>query len=187
MSEILTYKDPVSNEDLFSVLAGPQGADLEYRLMLIRQGLELLNKPTTNFTFEAEEGGKPYLLMGKDRVEISLSHTKDQLVVVVSKSARVGIDIEHNNRVVSERLQKRIFCELSECEIEPIRLWTIKEAFLKMTGSGLRVGMNKVRVKHVSNNLYEASTQNEHAWVFSFLWEKKYISVAWDKFPGEVA
>jgi len=187
LSEILTYQDTVTKDDIFCVLSAVHSPASDQRLMLFREGLKRLGKATSPFTFETESGGKPFIMLGKERIEISLSHTKQFMAVVVSNNARVGIDVEEADRKVPDRLQSRIISGLAENIIEPIRLWTIKEAFLKMSGSGLRVGMNKVRVNDLGDDLFEASTENLHAWILSFLWEKKYISIAWDKFPGKVA
>lgn len=187
MSEILTYQDPLTKQDLFCVLVAPLGSESDQRLMLIRDGLRRLNLPISPISLEVENGGKPYLMSGKDRIEISLSHTKETIVVVVSKKARIGVDIEDVNRIVSDKLLNRIVSLIDENKIEPIRLWTIKEAFLKMTGSGLRLGMKNVKIVALKDNMFEASTENQHALVLSFLWEKKYISIAWDRYPDKVA
>jgi 4'-phosphopantetheinyl transferase len=105
---------------------------LAYRL-LIRA---LLNPE--DFPVEYDKSGKPFLA-GSD-YHISVTHTDDFAAVIMSRSSKVGIDIERiRPRVakVKERFlsQDEIACLGAEKELEQLTLaWCAKESIYKMYG-----------------------------------------------------
>lgn len=93
--------------------------------------------------------GRPSL-RGCDQLDISLSHTGGLLLVGLSHRGRIGVDAEHADRRVEEPGLLRGTCtpgefiavqELPESERAGalVRLWTLKEAYSKAIGQGLRV------------------------------------------------
>lgn len=98
-----------------------------------------------------ESGGRPYAVRpGGYRVEISLSHTGDLLVAGVSRRGRIGVDVEAAGRPmryddVGPRLcapaERAALAGLAEPERERalLRLWTLKEAYTKALGRGMRL------------------------------------------------
>jgi 4'-phosphopantetheinyl transferase len=102
--------------------------------------------------FVAGENGKPVACLGDWPAPISfnLSHT-DGMVGVAALAAEghaLGFDVEPLDRKVTLGIADRYFCpeevdwlqSLPEA-IRPagfLRLWTLKEAFIKATGQGLR-------------------------------------------------
>ncbi|MCX0241768.1 4'-phosphopantetheinyl transferase family protein [Streptomyces drozdowiczii] len=102
------------------------------------QDLELMYGPT----------GRPYL-RGCDQIDISLSHTDDLLLVGLTTRGLVGVDAERSDRRIYSRGLDRHICtpherllvsELPEEERNPslLRLWTLKEAYSKAIGQGMR-------------------------------------------------
>lgn len=93
------------------------------------------------------EYGKPEV----KGIHFNLSHSHDYVVCVVSKRA-VGCDIE-KIQAVREGVAKRFFHENEtahlkkysgeEKDVEFVRLWTMKESYLKMTGEGMHLPMNQ--------------------------------------------
>ncbi|MEU6227057.1 4'-phosphopantetheinyl transferase superfamily protein [Streptomyces sp. NPDC047042] len=92
--------------------------------------------------------GRPYL-RGIDAVDISLSHTDELLVVGLSSRGPIGVDAERGDRDLYGCGLADHFCtphELDSLKIlqpqrrnpELLRLWTLKEAYTKATGLGLR-------------------------------------------------
>jgi len=95
------------------------------------------------------EKGKPYLSSClNSSIQFNLSHTKDIALLAISSDGEVGVDIEHLDRktdwkgivkrfftadeqqalfILPEELQQQAFYEL----------WTRKEAYMKVLGSGL--------------------------------------------------
>jgi 4'-phosphopantetheinyl transferase len=105
---------------------------LAYRL-LIRD----LLKPD-NFPVEYDQSGKPFLA-GSD-FHISVTHTEDLAAVIISRHARVGIDIEKIKRRIEKVRDKFLHTEESAFiekgkELEQLTLaWCAKEALYKLYG-----------------------------------------------------
>ncbi|MFC7310279.1 4'-phosphopantetheinyl transferase family protein [Streptomyces monticola] len=98
-------------------------------------------------------GGRPYL-RGFDQIDVSLTHTDDLIAVGISRLGRIGIDTEPADRVMSfELLQDHVctFAEKKELARLPegeqaaamLRLWTLKEAYTKALGQGLRLSFTE--------------------------------------------
>ncbi|MFG2561763.1 4'-phosphopantetheinyl transferase family protein [Streptomyces sp. NPDC048496] len=100
--------------------------------------LELAYKP----------GGRPYL-RGIDQLDVGLSHTEGLLVVGLTRVGRIGVDTEPADRRMLELGTEHQACTPYELEAlervpperrnrELVRLWTLKEAYSKAIGQGLR-------------------------------------------------
>ncbi|MGW1766584.1 4'-phosphopantetheinyl transferase family protein [Streptomyces sp. NPDC002073] len=98
-------------------------------------------------------GGRPYL-RGFDQIEVSLTHTDDMIAVGISRTGRIGIDTEPAHRKLSFRLLQDQVCtaaEKAELSALPeaeqpaamLRLWTLKEAYTKALGQGLRLSFSE--------------------------------------------
>jgi 4'-phosphopantetheinyl transferase len=91
--------------------------------------------------------GRPYL-RGCPQIDLSLSHTRDLLVVALTRRGMVGVDAERADRRMGPSAHRRMCTpyELERIErMSPeqrnqdlIRLWTLKEAYSKAIGQGLR-------------------------------------------------
>ncbi|MEV8129117.1 4'-phosphopantetheinyl transferase superfamily protein [Streptomyces sp. NPDC085944] len=93
--------------------------------------------------------GRPSL-RGCDQLDISLSHTGGLLLAGLTRRGRIGVDAENADRRVHGPGLLRGACtpgeltavqELPESERDGalVRLWTLKEAYSKAIGQGLRV------------------------------------------------
>ncbi|RKE21260.1 4'-phosphopantetheinyl transferase superfamily protein [Streptomyces sp. TLI_171] len=98
-------------------------------------------------------GGRPYL-RGCDQVDVSISHTRDLIVVGLNRRGRIGVDTELADRRVRYRDMRRLLCTPAERrwlgdlpepeqEQELLRLWTLKEAYTKAIGQGMRLGFTE--------------------------------------------
>ncbi|MGQ5640635.1 MULTISPECIES: 4'-phosphopantetheinyl transferase family protein [unclassified Streptomyces] len=98
-------------------------------------------------------GGRPYL-RGLDQIDVSLTHTDDLIAVGVSRNGRIGVDAERADRAMSFDLMHSHICtpaERAELQYLPeqqrsaglLRLWTLKEAYTKALGQGLRLGFSE--------------------------------------------
>lgn len=119
------------------------GAGLLLKFALGRHGI-------TNAEILTDENGKPYT----EGLFFNLSHSYDYVVCSVSTEP-VGCDVER----ISEghlRIAERYFCE-GETEYifsfpeekrsgEFFRLWTVKEAYMKLTGEGMRLSLHSFSV-----------------------------------------
>lgn len=96
-------------------------------------------------------GGRPYV-RGCQPVEISLSHTDEMLVAGLSMIGRIGVDVERADRSmlgIEIRLctpaEMRELAMLDERDrhAELLRIWTLKEAYSKALGQGLRLSFSE--------------------------------------------
>ena len=118
-----------------------------YRLLCV--GLRQEYGITTLPVLERHEGGKPYLA-GFPGIHFSMSHCAAAAVCAISTEP-VGADVE-TIRAYSPRLARRVLsrAELERVErayrpdVEFIRLWTMKESRLKLTGEGIRRDLRRV-------------------------------------------
>ena len=101
--------------------------------------------PTPSFLYN--EYGAPYLENGP---YFSISHCKQGIAVAVSETP-IGIDIEAirpfneglMRKTMNSEEQTYILSSLNP-EIEFIRLWTQKEAYVKMQGTGIIADMHDI-------------------------------------------
>lgn len=92
--------------------------------------------------------GKPYL-KAFPNASVSLSHTKGAAMVGISTQP-IGVDIENTNRTVSDAVFSRMCTKEEKARYtripksERIALWTLKESYLKLSGSGLTKPLSSV-------------------------------------------
>ena len=97
--------------------------------------------------FETTAYGKPQVAAGLPQVHFCISHIETMSVIAVSRDAPVGVDIETVGQAPSTKViegfcsarERRALAQLSEPERARAfaRLWTLKEAHVKLTGTGL--------------------------------------------------
>jgi phosphopantetheinyl transferase len=128
-----------------------------------------------DFTIERESKGKPYFLHNNN-LHFSISDTKDYVAIVLS-NRRVGIDIEYlrkGKRAVAERFfhpLENTYLTNQATSLQDFafsQLWTIKEAYVKMTGTGIA---NNFSTIDLSPNEYLPSQdyyKNSHHILSSF-------------------
>nr|MCR5746144.1 4'-phosphopantetheinyl transferase superfamily protein [Lachnospiraceae bacterium] len=100
--------------------------------------------PDEEIVIGRTEMGKPYLY-GKEGYEFSLSHSGDMIVLAVGRLP-VGVDVEivkekdwrMFHRFLSKEEMKMIEGD-KDPEIRFFEVWTVREAFSKEEGQGLRI------------------------------------------------
>ncbi len=121
------------------------------RLLLARR----LNRDPADLTFITGSHGKPYL---KDSdLGFNLSHSEDRALFAVGDTPRIGVDIERVDRQVDHAgLARRCF-RPSEIEwmesfapaerpLAFFRIWTAKEARMKVDGQGFSLAPQKIEL-----------------------------------------
>lgn len=100
------------------------------------------------FTIKKDNNGKPHIVSSsKNDLHISISHTKEVLVLGVSNSL-IGIDIEYiQTRTQWKKLSKRYFNEPIQSLHDFYHAWTAREACIKYHGLTLFSALNKIAVK----------------------------------------
>lgn len=124
----------------FKHLLGQRLCVLAYQLL--KQGLRQHYGITGNPLFEYNEHGKPSIV-GRPEIFFNLSHCREAVVCAISDQP-VGVDVELI-RPYKESLARYTMNddEMSAIESSPdpartfIRYWTMKEAALKLIGTGI--------------------------------------------------
>ena len=137
---------------------------------------------------EKTEKGKPYFA-DYPEIHFNYSHCRDVAVCVLS-SARTGIDIE-TIRPFHEQTARRFCCDREwnwlekqeDKDLAWIRVWTLKEAYVKYTGTGIRTNLSQIDMLDVLESqseqkevwdhgtkviLYAESIQNCRKWISVF-------------------
>lgn len=117
--------------------------------LLLCEGLKKEYGITTPPELDFGNHGKPMLTNHSD-VHFNMSHCNEAAVCAISDHP-VGIDAESIRtydqdlieRTMNKNEQKLIANSLTPCE-EFIRLWTMKESVLKLTGKGISDDLHKV-------------------------------------------
>ena len=94
--------------------------------------------------FEKQASGKPYIK--NSPIEFNLTHSDQLILLAVSKTHAVGIDVEKNRPIKNwQRIAEKVFSEkqLNELKVSTKQellfsdLWTQFEAMQKMAGKGV--------------------------------------------------
>ena len=108
-------------------------------------------------------GEKP-LFPDYPEIKFNISHSGDWVVCAISDCA-VGIDIEVvKEKEVSASLVRKVLTEKERAYIRMVmdgdeaelfyQFWTMKEAYCKCVGGGLRIGLDKVEVDFSREKIY---------------------------------
>lgn len=145
-------------------------AKKEAKALTLKLGKSVLNK---DIKIEYTDSGKPYIL--DSSYGISISHSKDMALVAISENL-IGADIEII-RPFNEKLIKTYFSPDETAFIDSdekfFTIWTVKEAYLKLTGVGLK-GIKKLNVVtdgEIKIDGYNVLTKIENGYVFSIVYK----------------
>ncbi len=142
--------------------------------MLLREGLRMYYGITGNPEFEYVGYGKP-VLKEHSYIHFNLSHCRKGVLCVLD-DAPVGCDIEEivekpdidvMRRCFNKREIETILRAPNPC-VEFTRLWTIKEAVLKLTGEGISDALPSLLTAERMEGLDLTTTvDEEHGYVYS--------------------
>lgn len=103
--------------------------------------------------------GRPYLSSIKN-IDISLSHSGECVVCVVSSMGRVGVDLELKRPVRIEGFRRHMtpnqwddIVSSSEPSERLLHYWTVKESVLKADGRGLRYPLEQIHTHQDRANI----------------------------------
>lgn len=136
--------------------------------LLLKKGLRTTYGIMENPIFEYNEHGKPSIVDHPD-IFFNLSHCKEAAVCVISDHP-VGIDVE-SIREYKESLVRYTMNDAEIREIESsenpasafIRLWTIKEATMKLVGTGISNDMKNV----IDTTTYHYTTVDRRQYIYT--------------------
>lgn len=119
---------------------------------------QYLQQPPAQLHFCYGVNGKPTLCVGGvPQLHFSLAHSEDCAVYGISRDSELGVDIELVRELSDIEAVAKSFFSPEECgDLHSIGLdrraeaflncWTRKEAYLKATGDGLSVPLDRFRV-----------------------------------------
>jgi len=139
---------------------------LAYRLL--KQGLREAYGITENPIFEYNEHGKPFI-EGHPEIHFNLSHCKEAVACVISDQP-VGVDVEsireYRESLVHYTMNDEQIREI-ESAADPasvfIRLWTMKEATLKLIGTGISNDIKTV----IDTSRYKYTTVDRQRYIYT--------------------
>lgn len=114
----------------------------------------MLSEKQDEIRIACNEHGKP-ILSDHPTLQFNLSHSGDQMLLGVSHTVQLGVDIEFIDKTTNVmQIAKRHYAE-AECQslegcddnsraAEFFEIWTRKEAYIKATGLGLGHMLNKL-------------------------------------------
>ena len=114
---------------------------------------QTLNTKPEELRIQKAKHGKPFLV-DYPELAFNLSHTANQMVVAIAKNCELGVDIEQcKPRLNLAALVDKCFAEeeknywqqlpTSQQTLTFYQFWTRKEAFVKATGRGIALGLNR--------------------------------------------
>lgn len=124
-----------------------------------------LNLSNSEVSFEYNQYGKPCIKRYTD-YNFSISHSKDY-IVYVSDIHPIGIDIERIKNA-NIGLAKRFFTPKEYSHIVSsnslddsfFKVWTIKEAYIKMLGMGLHKPLSSFDIFSLDCNIYNTTIED---------------------------
>ena len=136
--------------------------------LLLKQGLREEYGIMENPVFEYNEHGKPSIV-GHPEIFFNLSHCKEAVACAISDQP-VGIDVE-SVRSYKERLARYTMNDEEVRDIETseqpdttfIRLWTMKEATMKLVGTGISKDMKSV----IDTDRYKYTTVDRQRYIYT--------------------
>jgi len=137
---------------------------------LLKQGLSEVYGIKENPIFIYNEHGKPSI-EGHPEICFNLSHCKEAAICAVSDRP-IGVDVESvrsfNDSLVHYTMNDAEIREIEAAEdraVAFIRLWTQKEAALKLTGTGISKDMKQVLLQEGLH--FETITHSQRRYVYS--------------------
>jgi len=109
-----------------------------------------------DWRFVRGDSGRPSLAPPFDAtgLQFNLAHSAGMVALAVGRMLRLGVDVEHETRTLSPSIARRYFsaAEIAALESLPeheqprrlLRLWTLKEAYLKAIGTGVAGGLGSM-------------------------------------------
>ncbi|MER7176089.1 4'-phosphopantetheinyl transferase family protein [Streptomyces mesophilus] len=119
------------------------------RLVVKHTAAAVLEVAPADLDIAYQPSGRPTLRGFGEDLQLSLAHTEELIVAAVSLNGPVGVDAEVSTREMSYELLRPQVCTEREANVldalpegermaRLLRLWTLKEAYTKALGQGMR-------------------------------------------------
>lgn len=104
----------------------------------------------------------------------NVSHCFPYVILGLSEQGEIGVDIEMEKEL-SDKMKEFCFNPDELTNINPIMLWTIKEAFLKFKGKGIRKKLRKIHLKNIDESSF--IYRKKKYFYKTFLFENYYVTI----------
>ena len=134
---------------------------------------DLCGENESDVTFFYTDKGKPFIK--KEKVYFNLSHSNN-LVVCVASDRNIGVDVEKIkevspqmvNRVCTESELFSVIDNEGNIDVKSFfKIWTIKEAYFKLVGTGI-VDFKKIDSQKINNVIF---TEDYDGYILSIVLE----------------
>lgn len=125
--------------------------------------------------------GQPYGSDGGHSYYVSIAHSDHHIFCGITSTMPIGVDVEPIDRTVPDQLEQRITHPKEKkllANIPAIRLWTIKEAYIKLRGQGLRMNMNEVQIGQESSQIFAELNNDKSPKICSFRLKNMWLAIA---------
>ncbi len=150
--------------------------------ILLKEMAQKMDIDADALTILKDDLGQPYGMVNARRFNISIAHTDKLVFCGMTQGRPIGVDLEPADREVPAKLKPRI-CHPKEnrlfAEIKPIRLWTVKEAYIKLRGQGLRMNMNEVCLTAKDDGFFVEINNDKRAKICSFQSQGNWLAIAY--------
>lgn len=149
---------------------------------LIKKLVTEIGLDETMFEVHKDRLGQPFGVYQNRSYNLSLAHTGEKVLCGISAGISIGVDMEPAGRIVDERLKSRML-HPEEGEFlkkeSLIRIWTLKEALVKLEGKGLRTNLNQIIIRPENESEFTGKFNNDKsARICSFQYDNYWIAVA---------
>ena len=141
--------------------------------LLLCEGLRKEYDITEKPVFEYGEHGKPFLV-DYPEIHFNLSHCREAVICILSDKP-VGADVEsireYKQSLVDYTMNPDEILQIQSAErpdVEFIKLWTQKEAVLKLSGEGISRDMKKVLVNPPASLTTVVSEDNRYIYSYCY-------------------
>ncbi len=126
--------------------------------VLLRHALSrYADRAPGDWQFDKEPHGRPRIIDPPGGLDFNLAHTQHLVVVAITRSLRVGVDVERSPAPVDLcSIREKVLTPSELAAITPlnelaireqlIRHWVVKEAYTKAIGLGMRRGFHTFEV-----------------------------------------
>jgi len=127
--------------------------------------------------------GRPYGVTKKEEFFVSIAHTNRFVFCGLSINRPIGVDLEPFDREIHPGVRSRILSDeelenKSLQKVDTVRLWTIKEAIVKLTGGGLGKHLSISHVTKTDTYVFKAAINEYKIQIYSRKYLDHWLSVA---------
>ncbi len=149
---------------------------------MIQKIAEQMELQSNALVLKKDENGKPFFNSPDHQYHVSISHSNETVICAICSEFAIGVDIEPAGRQINVDLRSRIM-NVNEEEalkgVNTLRIWTIKEALMKLIGKELGCSLRDCVINNTEKIIYSANIVTRAAQVFSCKHENNWLAVAW--------